>query len=127
MTLPELRATLFAPWSIVPVLAVSTAGSSDAGIGSDLFLSAFLGSLIGVPIAYCALAIVGWPAYLLLKRVGLVRSWSLCLVGVVAGMTLGLITVGPSGVWFPAVCGLAVAASAWLFLRYSRDSGRAAA
>jgi hypothetical protein len=72
------EALLVAPLASVPVLVLTGLGSSEAGILSDLYVGLVFGVFMGLPLAYLFMALVGLPLYLLLRRVHLLRLWTMC-------------------------------------------------
>lgn len=111
------NAILISPWAVVPVVALALKGGPHLD-RLELFASGIcVGVLFGVPLAYVAVLIVGYPAYRLLKAAGILNGWNLCGVGgIVAGLG-GLAVVGPEAVVLCAVSGLAVALAAWVLIR----------
>ena len=76
-----------------------------------------MGLLLGVPLTYLGVLLVGYPAYKLLLAHDYLNAWSLCFVGATAGALGGLILVGIEAVLLCALCGVAVAFVAWLMIR----------
>lgn len=107
------RAFLLAPLASVPALAILGLGSSDAGIGSDIFVGLFFGITIGLPFAYAGILLAGLPLYLLLRRLHLVRLWTICLIGGI--VPLALFSDAPARITIGAIgTGLAVCVTAFL-------------
>jgi hypothetical protein len=112
-------AILIAPWAVVPIVALALKGGPHLG-RLELFVSGiFVGIVFGVPLAYLAVLVVGYPSYKFLKAKGILNVWSLSTVGVVSGGLGGLAVVGPEALILCATSGLAVAATAWVILRKS--------
>lgn len=113
------RAVLIAPWAVVPIVALALKGGPHLG-RLELFVSGlFLGTLVGVPLAYLAVVVVGYPTYKLLRKAGCLHWWSLCAAGIVIGGLGGLVIVGSEGIASCATSGLAVALTAWLIVKPS--------
>lgn len=72
---------LLAPFASVPALVVTGLGSSDAGMASDLGSGLVFGFLLGVPVSFIGIAVVGLPLYFLLQRFDSLRSWIACSIG----------------------------------------------
>jgi hypothetical protein len=107
------RAFLLAPLASIPALTILGLGSSDAGIGSEIFMGLFFGVTVGLPIAYAAMFIAGLPIYLLLRRLKLVRLWIVCAIGII--VPLALFFDGPARITMGAMgAGLAVCVAAFL-------------
>jgi len=95
-----LRAFVVAPLAApaayaVGLLAVAVAHAvvgatslPSAGAAVDLLRAV---AAAGVPLAYAATLVAGAPAYLLLRRTGLVSRWSLWLGGGVIGVVVALL------------------------------------
>ena len=115
-------AILIAPWAVVPVIVIGGLGSSDAGIASDIFWGLFFGVVAGVPAAYFGVLLIGVPGYILLRRFGIERGWSLCLVGFVFPLALSWSSVPTPMSLMLGVCGAAVALTGWLSVRYTESS-----
>jgi hypothetical protein len=123
-------AALFAPWVVVPIVALSMKGGSHSSKMDLVAGGTFMGILFAVPLAYLAVLFVGYPGYKLLLRFGWLNAWSLCSFGCAAGGIAGYLFVGIEGVALNALCGFAVAFVAWWILRKdlrdvraSRDPG----
>lgn len=112
-------AILIAPWAVVPIVALALKGGPHLS-RVELFVSGiFVGMLFGVPLAYLAVLVVGYPTYKLLKANDILNLWTLSVVGVVVGGLGGLAVVGPEALVLCATSGLAVAITAWLIIRKS--------
>jgi hypothetical protein len=110
-------AAVFAPWAVVPIIALASKGGPHSS-RLELFHSGILlGIVFGVPLTYLGVLLVGYPAYKLLLAYDYLNVWSLCAVGAAAGALSGLILVGIGAVLLCAFCGLAVAFVAWLMIR----------
>ena len=114
-----MAAILIAPWAVVPIIALALKGGPHLS-RLDLFVSGiFVGTLFGVPLAYLAVLVIGYPAYRVLKAKNALNVWSTSAVGVVAGGLGGLVVVGSEAVILCATSGFAVAITAWLIIRKS--------
>ena len=112
-------ALLIAPWTVVPIVALALKGGPHLG-RLDLFVSGiFVAILFGVPLAYLAVLVAGYPAYKLLKANDVLNVWTLGAVGVAVGALGGWIVVGSEALVLCATSGLAVAITAWLIIRKS--------
>src|SRR4051794_16564151 len=110
-------ALLVAPWAVIPIIAVVLKGGPHLN-RSELILSGlFVGGVFGLPLSYAAVLVVGYPAYRLLLAHDQLKVWTLCGTGALAGTLLGAVFVGSQGIPITAICGLAVAAAAWLIIR----------
>jgi hypothetical protein len=112
-------AILIAPWAVVPIVALALKGGPHLSRLEMIVSGIFMGTLFGVPLAYLAVLVVGYPAYKFLKAKGILNAWSLSAVGVVAGGLCGLAVVGPEALSLCATSGFAVAITAWLIIRKS--------
>jgi hypothetical protein len=112
-------AILIAPWVVVPIIALALKGGTHLS-SLELFVSGiFVGMVFGVPLAYLAVLVVGYPTYKLLRANDLLNFWTLSAVGVVLGGLGGFAFVGPAAVALCATSGLAVAITAWVIIRKS--------
>jgi len=117
LTVAVRLALVVAPWAVIPVIAVALKGGPHLS-RSELILSGFfVGGLFGLPLAYAAVLVVGYPAYRLLLAHDQLSVWTLCVTGALAGSLLGAVFAGSQGALITAFCGLAVAAVAWLIIR----------
>lgn len=82
------KALLLAPLASVPAITLAGLGSSDAGIASDIGWGLFFGVVLGIPVSYLGMALVGLPAFLVLRRFNLLRLWILCPLGCVCALPL---------------------------------------
>jgi hypothetical protein len=95
-----LRAFLLAPLAAPVAYAVTLLLGTLVGRGAtpsmrsafDIVLAVFAA---GVPLAYAAALVAGGPVYLLLRRLGLVRRWTLWPAGAAIGTTVALL-IAPS-------------------------------
>jgi hypothetical protein len=90
-----LLAPLVAPAAYAVVLLVISVGRSIVGHGGGS-LSAIAGivglvAIIGTPIAYVSALAAGFPAYLVLRRVGLVSHLWIALVGAAIGVAAAIV------------------------------------
>jgi hypothetical protein len=118
------RTLLVAPLASVPVVVLVNLGSSDAGIISDFGWGLFFAIMFGLPLAYAGMALVGLPTYLLLRRLGLVRGWVFCIVGMAVPFSLFADTGNVRMPITAVLSGLAVALAGQLLL--PRSHGYAA-
>ena len=110
------RSVLFAPLASAPAAAVAGLGSSDGGIASDFVWGFFLGVVLGIPAAYLGMVFIGIPAFLVLRKLGLLRLW---IFGALGALLPLLIFVGaaPLRTTLMAVAaGAGVGATAYLLL-----------
>lgn len=107
-----IPALVIAPWVVVPVIVIGGLWSSDAGPASD-FASGLVVGVLAVPAAYVGAFVVGVPAYLLLERLGLLRAWSLSLVGGAVPLLLSWDSGRPTMQLLLCAAGAAVALTAW--------------
>jgi hypothetical protein len=132
LVLAFLVAPLAAPVAyVLATLAVQLFGSGAPSVQSavDLVIGVFV---LGAPTAYAAAFLVGVPTYFVLRKLGLVRRWTLWLAGATIGAA-GAATLtpwlrgAPFSIDFPwwtgALLGLVSAEVFWQVL--GRRSGRA--
>jgi len=130
-----VRAFAFAPLAApVTCIALLFADAlTRATFGSESFPSAQSAAELvaavgatGIPVAYAAALIGGGPAYLLLRRLGIVTRWTLWLTGGVIGAIVAVLLAPslhgalfslPFPWWAGAVLGLASAETFWRLLR----------
>ena len=94
LLLAFLVAPLAAPVAyVLATLAVQLFGSGAASVQSalDLVIGVFV---LGAPTAYAAALLVGVPTYVVLRKLGLVRRWTLWLAGAAIGAA-GAATLTP--------------------------------
>ena len=109
------RALLLAPLASVPALTILGLGSSDAGLGSDIGLGLLFGVMIGLPVSYAGMVLVGLPVYILLRRFDLVRPWTIAAPGML--LPLALFHDAPFRAALGAVgTGLAISLAAYCLL-----------
>lgn len=107
---------MLAPLASVPASTIAGLGSSDAGVASDFVWGLFFGAILGVPVSYLGMLVVGVPAYLVLRRLGLVRLWILSAIGGLMPL-LAFVGAAPFRTTLMAVAaGVAVSVSAYLLL-----------
>ena len=107
------QSVLLAPFATIPIVAVSTLGTSDAGIASDLEWGIIYGLLFGVPTAFLAMVVFGLPSYFLLRRFNALRLWSVCAIGFIVPFALFFISFPLGMASATAVAGIAVAVTAY--------------
>ena len=110
-------AAFIAPWSVVPIVALALKGGEHLS-RAELFLSGlFVGTLFGVPLAYLAMLLVGYPVFRLLLAYDSLNAWTLMSVGAIVGALCGLAFVGRDAMALCGTCGFVVAFTAWLVIR----------
>ena len=105
------------PWAVVPIVAFALQGGPHLSKLELVIGGVFLGIFLAVPIAYLALAIVGYPTAKLLLRLGCLNALALCGSGCFWGAIGGAVAVGTEAIFLCALCGLAVSLAAWLVIR----------
>jgi len=107
-----IPAVVIAPWIVVPLVIVASMWSGDAGPVVNAAWLLVIAVISAVPLAYAGILFVGVPAFLLLRRFGLARSWAIVAVG---GLAPVLASVGeqPYFQLLLCACGAAVALTAW--------------
>jgi len=74
-------ACFFAPLSVVPLIVLWGMGTSDSGFLTDFFIGIIMSLIVGLPIAYAGMLLIGVPTYLILNKFRLVRMWNLAFIG----------------------------------------------
>ena len=112
------RLALFvAPWAVVPIVALSLKGGAHLSKPELVLSGVFLGSVFGLPLAYLATLIIGYPTYKLLLAYDCLNAWTLGLVGITAAGLLGWAFVGSEAVPLCSLCGASVAMASWWIIR----------
>ena len=108
-------ALLFAPLASVPVALVFSLMFPPAAL-PDVAFSVWISLSLALVGSYLGTVVVGLPAFLLMRRSGQLNAIRLCLIGIVVPLlaTPVFVTVlwGSLAV-MSALCGLAVAMTAW--------------
>lgn len=69
-------ALVVSPWAAIPIIAVVLKGGPHLN-QSELILSGlFVGGLIGLPVTYAAVLVVGYPTYRLLLAYDQLNVWT---------------------------------------------------
>jgi hypothetical protein len=109
---------------------LGSASLPSAGSAVDLLRAV---AAAGVPLAYAATLVAGVPAYLLLRRAGIVARWTLWLGGGVIGVVVAWLLAPslrgdlfsiPFPWWTGGLLGLASAEVFWRLLTTPRRRGR---
>ena len=82
------KSLLLAPFAAVPAVTLSGLGGSDAGIATDFSAGLIFGLVMGLPAAFVAMLVVGWPAYLILRYLNLLRLWIVASIGFLVPMIM---------------------------------------
>ena len=107
---------MLAPLASAPAAAFAGLGSSDGGIASDFFWGFFFGVVLGIPASYLGMVFIGIPAYLVLRRLGLLRLWIFGALGALMPLPM-FVGAAPLRTTLMAVAaGAAVGASAYFLL-----------
>lgn len=107
------KSLFLAPFASVPVYTLACLGTSDAGVGSDLFWGIFLSLLLAVPTSSVAMLLIGVPVFLILRP----YNYALMLVTCGAGFAIPFLMFWGdpnSGMkWGAGASGIAVGAAAY--------------
>ena len=116
------KALLLAPLASIPAAVVAELGGSDAGVASDLLWGFFFAAILAVPASYVGMAFLGLPAYLLLRKLNLLRLWICCAIGLFVPLVLFARDAPFRTTLMAAASGLAVSITAYLLLPSNTQS-----
>ena len=113
-----LKAIGFAPWTVFPIVFISTLtiGRPDEVAISQGLSWAFWYGITAVLVAYIGILVYGIPSLLLLKRIGWFGFRQVLLVGILGPLLFTSFSINAadwSAFIYAGVCGGAVACTAW--------------
>lgn len=107
------RSILIAPLASIPVMTIAGLGSSDAGMLSDLGIGLLFGVILGVPMSFFGIVMIGLPLYFLLQRFESLRWWIVCMAGALVPFLLFFNDAAIRTTLAAVVTGLSVGALAY--------------